>query len=89
MAATAQDAGPRHRAGAAESADDVLVLGSARTKRAPVSAAGKTSRPAHRAGLDAMGQETDQARSNRSRFITLVHAATKSFTNFFFASSLA
>lgn len=31
----------------------------------------------------------DQARSNRSRFITLSHAATKSFTNFSFASSLA
>src|SRR5215468_2426186 len=31
----------------------------------------------------------DQTRSNRSRFITLTHAATKSFTNFSFASSLA
>ena len=31
----------------------------------------------------------DQARSNRSRFMTLSHAATKSFTNFSFASSLA
>jgi hypothetical protein len=31
----------------------------------------------------------DQARSNRSRFITLFHAATKSRTNFSFASSLA
>ena len=31
----------------------------------------------------------DQTRSNRSRFITLSHAATKSFTNFSFASSLA
>jgi hypothetical protein len=30
-----------------------------------------------------------QARSNRSRFITLVQAATKSVTNFSFASSLA
>lgn len=30
-----------------------------------------------------------QARSNRSRFITLSHAATKSFTNFSFASSPA
>ncbi len=29
------------------------------------------------------------ARSNRSRFITLAHAATKSFTNFSFASSAA
>src|SRR5215467_7585446 len=29
---------------------------------------------------------TDQARSKRSRFITLVHAATKSFTNFSFES---
>jgi len=27
-------------------------------------------------------------RSNRSRFITLFHAATKSVTNFFFASAL-
>ena len=31
----------------------------------------------------------DQARSNRSRFMTLSHAATKSCTNFSFASSLA
>ena len=31
----------------------------------------------------------DQVRSNRSRFITLSHAATKSVTNFSFASSLA
>jgi hypothetical protein len=31
----------------------------------------------------------DQTRSNRSRFITLTHAATKSATNLSFASSLA
>lgn len=31
----------------------------------------------------------DQTRSNRSRFMTLSHAATKSFTNFSLASSLA
>jgi hypothetical protein len=31
----------------------------------------------------------DQARSNRSRFITLVQAATKSFTNFCFESAQA
>jgi uncharacterized membrane protein YtjA (UPF0391 family) len=31
----------------------------------------------------------DQARSKRSAFITLVHAATKSFTNFSFASAQA
>jgi hypothetical protein len=31
----------------------------------------------------------DQARSKRSAFITLVHAATKSLTNFSFASALA
>ena len=31
----------------------------------------------------------DQARSNRSAFITLFHAATKSVTNFSLASSLA
>ena len=30
-----------------------------------------------------------QARSNRSAFITLLHAATKSFTNFSFASAQA
>lgn len=30
----------------------------------------------------------DQAMSKRSRFITLVHAATKSCTNFFCASAL-
>jgi hypothetical protein len=44
-----------------------------------------TSRPA---GEDRPGRH-DQTRSNRSRFITLFHAATKSFTNFSFASSLA
>ena len=32
---------------------------------------------------------SDQARSKRSRFITLVHAATKSFTNFSFESAHA
>nr|WP_256582781.1 LysE family transporter [Pseudomonas sp. PICF141] len=32
---------------------------------------------------------SDHLRSNRSRFITLSQAATKSFTNFSFASSLA
>src|SRR5436190_18192146 len=31
----------------------------------------------------------DQTRSKRSRFITLVHAATKSFTNFSFESAHA
>jgi len=31
----------------------------------------------------------DQAMSKRSRFITLVHAATKSFTNFSFESAQA
>jgi hypothetical protein len=31
----------------------------------------------------------DYARSKRSRFITLVHAAAKSFTNFAFESALA
>jgi hypothetical protein len=31
----------------------------------------------------------DQAMSNRSRFMTLTQAATKSVTNFSFASSLA
>jgi hypothetical protein len=34
-------------------------------------------------------QITDQARSNRSAFITLTQAATKSATNFSFASSVA
>jgi len=38
-----------------------------------------SGRPGHR----------DQARSNRSRFMTLSHAATKSRTNFSFASSPA
>src|SRR5256714_11856205 len=33
--------------------------------------------------------QKDQARSNRSRFITLFQAATKSLTNFFSASELA
>ena len=48
------------------------------------------SRPAARpAWTSRSGEVEDQARSNRSRFITLVHAATKSCTNFSFASSLA
>jgi hypothetical protein len=33
--------------------------------------------------------DATQARSKRSRFITLVHAATKSFTNFSFESAQA
>ena len=33
--------------------------------------------------------DVDQARSNRSSSMTLAHAATKSVTNFSFASSLA
>ena len=37
----------------------------------------------------ALGQRRDQLTSNRSRFMTLTHAATKSFTNFSCASSLA
>jgi hypothetical protein len=45
----------------------------------------RTSRPA---GAGRPGRP-DQARSNRSRFITLSHAATKSRANFSFASSLA
>src|SRR5690242_11844598 len=36
-----------------------------------------------------MTTDLDQARSKRSRFITLVHAATKSFTNFSFESAHA
>ena len=35
------------------------------------------------------GFRIDQARSKRSRFITLSHAATKSFANFSFASAEA
>jgi hypothetical protein len=45
----------------------------------------RTSRPA---GAGRPGRH-DQTTSNRSRFITLSQAATKSFTNFSFASSLA
>ncbi len=37
----------------------------------------------------AAASRPDQARSNRSRFITLVHAATKSFTNFSLESAHA
>jgi len=40
-------------------------------------------------GASPDGTGLDQARSNRSRFMTLTHAATKSRTNFSFASSLA
>ena len=35
------------------------------------------------------GPKPDQARSKRSRFITLTHAATKSATNFALESELA
>ena len=45
----------------------------------------RTSRPP---GAGRPGRR-DQATSNRSRFMTLVHAATKSLTNFSLASSLA
>ena len=41
-----------------------------------------------RASVHACGRR-DQATSNRSRFMTLAQAATKSLTNFSFASSLA
>ncbi len=42
------------------------------------------------AGLDAVIRRCrDQAMSNRSRFMTLSHAATKSWTNFSRESSLA
>ncbi len=46
----------------------------------------RAGRPAQHAGRPA---RRDQARSNRSRFMTLSQAATKSRTNFSFASSLA
>ena len=46
-------------------------------------------RPRGPAWTSPSGEVEDQARSNRSRFITLFHAATKSCTNFSFASSLA
>ncbi len=47
---------------------------------APVAALQSLVRPA---------RGTDYARSNRSRFITLVQAATKSLTNFSLPSALA
>ena len=53
--------------------------------RLPGSFGLRTSRPA---GAGQPGYH-DQVRSNRSRFITLSHAAAKSFTNFSHASSLA
>ena len=45
----------------------------------------------HKAGHDELGRGfcRDHAMSKRSRFITLAHAAMKSFTNFSFASSEA
>lgn len=57
----------------AREADDVEIL---RTEDVQVGRAGRPGRH-------------DQTRSNRSRFITLFHAATKSCTNFSRASSLA
>jgi hypothetical protein len=51
-----------------------------------------TGQPAARSGsrrVVSRSLRQGYARSNRSRFITLLHAATKSWTNFFFASELA
>ena len=45
--------------------------------------------PAFLEALEGRPFSRDQARSKRSAFITLVHAATKSFTNFSFASAHA
>ena len=48
------------------------------------------SRPKNINNGDLIGDRVhDQARSKRSVFITLVHATTKSFTNFSFASTQA
>jgi hypothetical protein len=47
------------------------------------------SRAARRVAGPDIGRHRDQARSNRSRFMTLSHAATKSRTNFSFESSHA
>src|SRR5690606_10242169 len=49
---------------------------------------GHGSGPA-RAGRPGSAVRADQTRSNRSRFMTLSHALTKSWTNFSLASSLA
>ena len=45
--------------------------------------------PGRLVSLQSFGCPRDQARSKRSAFITLVHAATKSFTNFSFESAHA
>ena len=50
---------------------------------------GADGRPPPARGGDRTQFTRDQARSNRSRFITLVHAATKSRTNFSCESSHA
>ena len=45
--------------------------------------------PSNRNAGSVPGFRSDHARSKRSRFITLFQAATKSCTNFSFASALA
>jgi len=56
-----------------------------RHSKAPGSAGGQPAGP----GAVNQARGRDQASSYRSRSITFAHAATKSFTNFSFASSLA
>jgi dihydrofolate reductase len=65
------------------SAAQRCALGSGTTGHAAV-----RKRTSRSAGPGRPGHH-DQTRSNRSRFITLFQAATKSLTNFSFASSLA
>ena len=56
----------------------------------PTELPGRSPGPLGQSGPGGTGSSwSDQASSNRSRFITLTHAATKSRTNFSFASSLA
>jgi hypothetical protein len=75
---------PTNRAGTLTGS--TATLSTSRWRRTmPGSFGLRTSRPA---GAGRPGRP-DQARSNRSRFITLSQAAAKSFTNFSFASSLA
>jgi hypothetical protein len=75
---------PANRAGTLTGS--AATLSTSRWRRAMSRSFGlRTSRSA---GAGRPGRH-DQARSNRSRFITLSQAATKSFTNFSFASSLA
>ena len=70
----------------------MLTTWRARSKRSPPVRSDETRTPVkltHGRAVPNARLDVDQTRSKRSRFMTLFHAATKSRTNFSFASSHA